>query len=321
LTKLNLGFITQIPLDYLHLVCLGVTRKLFRQWIKGKLPYRLKSRDSILIGDRLNSFRSHFSSDFPRKPRSILHIDHYKGTEFRALLLYSGVVALRGVISAPQYKNFLCFHTAMYILLSKNANNREWNNLAKNLLQLFVENSINLYGKEFAVYNVHGLLHIHEDALLHGSLDNASTFPFENYMQKLKSFIHSHNFHLEQVAKRILESEEILNDAVFKSFSKGTILHNACKKGNNCFMLNAGIIVVIRKCVEIRSSFFLVQKFNYISRVKEYPVDSRKLGIFKVMNLSNEYVLEIIPENVNCRLIKLPFKRYFICIPVLHTIK
>lgn len=47
--ELNLGLVTQFPLDYLHLVCLGVTKKLFRVWCKGKLPFRLSpsSRERI----------------------------------------------------------------------------------------------------------------------------------------------------------------------------------------------------------------------------------------------------------------------------------
>ena len=40
------------------------------------------------------------------------------------------------------------------------------------MLRLLVKESIELYGNAFAVYNVHSLLHIHEDALPYGSLDN-----------------------------------------------------------------------------------------------------------------------------------------------------
>ena len=46
------------------------------------------------------------------------------------------------------------------------------------MLRLFVNESIALNGNAFAVYNVHSLLHLHEYALLYGSLDNCSYFVF-----------------------------------------------------------------------------------------------------------------------------------------------
>lgn len=55
LNDISIGLISQVPLDYMHLVCLGVTRKLLRMWVKGKLPHRLPSRDTLLISQRLIS--------------------------------------------------------------------------------------------------------------------------------------------------------------------------------------------------------------------------------------------------------------------------
>lgn len=206
LSELKLGLVTQIPLDYLHLVCLGVTRKLFRTWVKGKPPFKLQSRDILMIGERLENFAKCFPNAFQRRPRSIVHVDHFKGTEFRSLLLYTGVVALKGILDKDRYRNFLFLHTAMFILLSPRASQPEWNELARNLLLLFVKSCLELYGSEFMVYNVHSLLHLHDDALIYGSLDNISTFPYESFMQNIKSYIHSHNFELEQVAGSLKEN-------------------------------------------------------------------------------------------------------------------
>jgi len=45
----------------------------------------------------------------------------------------------------------------------------------------FVEKSEEFYGKTFAVYNVHSLTHLPDDVEhFKGSLNNVSSFPFEN---------------------------------------------------------------------------------------------------------------------------------------------
>lgn len=41
LHELGIGFVSQFCLDYMHLVCLGVTRKLLMLWMRGPLNTRL----------------------------------------------------------------------------------------------------------------------------------------------------------------------------------------------------------------------------------------------------------------------------------------
>ncbi len=320
LSRIEMGLVSQVPLDYLHLVCLGVTRKLFRQWVKGKLPHRLQSRDTLRISERLKKMRSLFPSEFQRKPRSLLEIDHYKGTEFRSLLLYTGVPALEGIISLKKYKHFLLFHTAMLILLSPKADNQEWNSVAKKLLTKFVSRCLSLYGPEFMVYNVHGLLHITDDALKFGCLDNASTFAFESFMQKLKSFIHSHNYRLEQVVKRILESEILSLENPELPSNETWVPTRVCASGNNCYMLQNRNIVLIRRLVDIEKKLYVCQYFRSKYPVEHYPIDSSKLGVYDVTSLSPEISLKIDVNDVLYKYVLLPYRDRLICTPLLHTI-
>jgi hypothetical protein len=44
LTRIEIGMVSQIPIDYMHLVCLGVVKRLLLLWIKGPLKCRLGSR-------------------------------------------------------------------------------------------------------------------------------------------------------------------------------------------------------------------------------------------------------------------------------------
>ncbi len=83
LCRLELNMISQFPLDYMHLVCLGVIRKLVFIWIKGPLKTRLGPADVLRLGDNLVTIRKLVPTEFMRKPRSISEFQHWKATEFR----------------------------------------------------------------------------------------------------------------------------------------------------------------------------------------------------------------------------------------------
>lgn len=321
---ISIGLVSQVPLDYMHLVCLGVTRKLLRMWVKGKLPHRLPSRDVLLISKRLLRLRPFFPSSFQRKPRSLVEIDHFKATEFRTFLLYTGVVALKGIIDRKQYKCFLLFHCAIFILLSSNASEPEWNSLAKSYLCKFVENCCALYGREFLIYNVHNLLHINIDAVNYGNLDSISTFPFENFMQKIKHMLHSHNFKLQQVAKRVLEMQSLEREDKEPDKNNSLWFEHACKIGDNCFLHKSGDILVLTnlltKCKN-ENVRFEAQKYIIRSKLDEYPMDSSLLGIFVVEKLSDKFTIVINASDIVCTYFRMYLSDKVVCIPLLHTIK
>lgn len=92
LLQIQIGMISQIPLDYMHLVCLGVVKRLLLLWMKGPLHCRLGARiiDQISVG--LSALKNSIPSEFSRKPRSLREIERWKATEFRQFLLYTGMV-------------------------------------------------------------------------------------------------------------------------------------------------------------------------------------------------------------------------------------
>lgn len=56
------------------------------------------------------------------------------------------------------------------------------------------------------VYNVHKLVHIADDAKMHGQLDNISAFSFENLMRKLTKAVRKPSMTLWQVIRRWYEA-------------------------------------------------------------------------------------------------------------------
>lgn len=78
----NFGLVTNVPLVYMHLICLGVVKKLILLWKEGPLNTRISAKDIKCISDKLLLLQCITPSDFARKPRSLFDIKHWKSTEF-----------------------------------------------------------------------------------------------------------------------------------------------------------------------------------------------------------------------------------------------
>ncbi|KAL4134725.1 hypothetical protein QTP88_006447 [Uroleucon formosanum] len=108
----TLDIIQIFSLDYMHLCCLGVIKKLVCLWLsKGSKNIRL-SRQQINELNALHlSLRNYVTNDFPRKPRSLDEFSNWKATEFRLFVLYTGPVILKKVLNEKLYLNFLYMRT------------------------------------------------------------------------------------------------------------------------------------------------------------------------------------------------------------------
>ena len=151
--------------------------------------------------------KKYIPMEFSRKPRYHSEFDKWKATEIRLLLMYIGKIILKVIIDKVYYDNVLILSTALSTLVSADlVNSIENIEIARCMLRLLVKESIE---NAFAVYNVHILLHLHEDALLYGSLDNCSCFVFENYLHKLKLCIKSGKNTFIELTNKIWEHMHI----------------------------------------------------------------------------------------------------------------
>lgn len=69
--------VNSFPLNYMHLVTLGVMKKLINLWIHGPLIVRLPSWQIKKISLNLLSFKLSITNDFVRKPRKIEDVIHW----------------------------------------------------------------------------------------------------------------------------------------------------------------------------------------------------------------------------------------------------
>lgn len=87
LKELNVRFVSQFVLDYMHLVCLGIVRKMIILWMKEPLKSRLSANLLSVISENLSVLRQNLPRNFARKPRALSEFKLWKATEFRQFLL------------------------------------------------------------------------------------------------------------------------------------------------------------------------------------------------------------------------------------------
>ena len=157
------------------------------------------------ISFRLESLTGTLPSEFAHQPKSLEELKRWKATEFGQFLLYTGPVVLKGVINDNIYVHFLAFSVAISIFLNKHKIKDPTNiAYAKDLLTFFVQKAPEFYGKKFLVYNVHNLIHLHQDVEYFGeTLDAYSCFPFENHLQVLKRYVRNSRNPISQIVKKI----------------------------------------------------------------------------------------------------------------------
>ena len=207
LVRFGFDCIQQFPLDYMHLVCLGVVKRLLLVWKEGSRPFKLSAGQLLVISDSLSNMKGKFPSEFARQPRGIEEVRKWKATEFRQFLLYTGPIILKNILAKQYYEHFLSLSLAFRILLHSDDIKREHlKGYANDLLRYFVGKARELYGDTFTVYNVHSLIHICSDMeYFQCSLDEISAFPFENHLQVFKKIIRKSQNPLGQIIRRVAE--------------------------------------------------------------------------------------------------------------------
>ncbi len=344
LLEIGIGMVSQFPLDYMHLVCLGVTKRLLHFWLKGKGSYRISRSAVRVVSDNLEMLAPHMPHEFCRQLRGLKDWHRYKATEYRQILLYVGAVAFKGNLRDDVYDNFMLLQCAIYILASPTLC-KGYSDYANYLLQEFVKDCIDLYGQEFVVYNVHNLIHLAADVKQYGELDKFSAFKYENYLKTIKQRLRSTNKPLQQLYMRDKErmaldtKPKIRKIQVLFRQHYGGPMHNLhgkqykkvtakgftleVSRGNNCCEMEDGAVVIIKNIVDAEGQIHLVGSvFKDVTDWYLYPFPSSRLGIFKVSKLKS--IMQAWPlEQVRKKYVLLPLHNdgegTNVCIPLLHT--
>ena len=210
------GMVTKFPLDIMHMVFLGVVKRLLTLWYETKrYKWRMEDDNKRWIGECMesNCARS-CPSNFQRKPRSLDQYKQFKATEFRSFLLYVGPVVLQSKLDerGKLYKHFMLLCVAMRILLC-NRLREQYTDAAEDMLKLFVERFKKIYGCGEITYNVHSMIHLAQDVRWHGDLNKVNAFPFESHLGRMRKTLRRHGRVLQQMVKREYEHQHIIAKA------------------------------------------------------------------------------------------------------------
>lgn len=212
------GLVSYIPLEYMHLCCLVIMKFFLLFMVKGtNVPNscgstRLSKDQIININHRMNIAVQWLSTDFSRVPRDLNDFNTYKATELRQIMMYTRTFIFLNIVSQPVYNNFMILNILMRFLSCTNTVHSQ-NVYASMLAKHFLNTYGLVYGRGNVSYNVHSIIHLPQDALKYGVLDNFSAFIFENYLQHVKKIGQPGHSSLMQLYNRIKEEHEcnILN--------------------------------------------------------------------------------------------------------------
>ncbi|XP_072760814.1 LOW QUALITY PROTEIN: uncharacterized protein [Anoplolepis gracilipes] len=335
LEDLSIGMISQIPLDYMHLVCLGVIKRLLQLWIRGNKQNRLNAENINSISEYLMYIKHCIPSEFAKKPRTLDEIDKWKATELCQFLLYTGIVILKSAIPPIFYNHFLSLSIAIRIMADPQICTT-FLTYAHSLLLWFVSNYGTIYGKEYLSHNVHNLIHIANDVKTFGYLDNFSCFKYENNMQKIKNKIHQCGKPLEKVSNRIFEELQqpikqypILHYPIVVhknkkiSYVQYENFKIATTENDKCALLNDNSVIFILDVVEEKSTlFFRVKRFLNPKSLFTVPCASEKLDIYLILNTTISEIITVSLTDIKKKCLLLKYMNQadsYVTIPLLHT--
>ena len=342
----NFGMVSGFVLDVMHLCYLGVVKRilirLFSIKVKEKSA-KLSSREQSMFNDQLFKYKNYIPVEFSRKLEGgVKCILKWKATQYRLFGLYVGIVLFRcrKIVSYKFYTNFLKLSIALRLL---NTKGQEENiGFIRNLLHTFIEEAKVIYKKSFISYNVHNLMHIPDDYLNYGVLDDISAFDFENYLVcEVKNSVRAGFKPLVQIGKHVTRKNSVIPE---KHASLSSVLNSKCdhdESGNECLKVLRENGMVLKPSIKKCADSFVMMKNgdvgeiisihivenNIVLDLKKYtktnffknPIPSGDVGIFKLHTTST--TIKVNFYNILLKLLVLPYKICYIGIPILHSIQ
>jgi len=345
LEKLNYPMVTGFILDYMHLSCLGIMKRLIMCWKTGKtstknLHFRPDSRK--LFDQCCQRLSSHLCRDFNRKCEGgMKDIANWKASEYRLFMLYIGFIVLadENVASKEVYENFKLFSVAMKFLLRNDSGPHL--DFVQNLLIRFITGAVKIYGSSILCYIFHCVQHLPEDYKSFGNLDNVSAFKFESYLGvNVKGAVRSGFKPLNQIKKHVqnVNDSQYVKAAAFFNLSKplGTvnaqvqsfkklsygdkfniIKSDVVSRDNAILMKSGRIAIVVNLISEYGKIILEVRVFEQCNNLFTEPLGSKHIGILLVRTLGSSEKVAL--SEFKSKVLLLPHRNRYVAFVLPHT--
>lgn len=327
-------------LDFMHLCCLGIMKKLLEYWLTGSLNFRLDRRSREELARRMVALYSQVPFEFQRKPRSTQYFAKWKATEFRFFLLYCGPIVLKHLIRVQLYNHFMLLHVGCRVLCSEKLCHRHVY-FAKQYLTTFFIALKDYYGVASQILNAHHLIHLADDVINMGcSLLHLTAFPFESMLGKLKKCLRTPHRQLAQLCRRLYEGKGIRAKNIPQLPPMYAILkstHNCIKQirfkhflistsyPDNVVILQDETIVSINKIVQCPDGLRIEgQIWDKKKSIFNYPCDSAVLQMWELKDVPRHGGVSHMISDIDSKIVRLSLslcenspQRIFV-IPFLH---
>jgi hypothetical protein len=304
----SVPFFSGFPPDPMHLVFLGVTRRLFHYYFTAiphlRLPCRVPPSQLGVLSCEINILKKQFTKEFNRSIRPIEELEHYKASEYRNFLLYAGPFLFKRFLHRSYYHHFLLLHFSMYVFSSDYC--YVYFEHAKACVNRFVKQCRQLFGKQSLSYNFHCLSHLPHFISLYGTLDSFSCFPFENHLSILKRRLKSSRNLFQHSINTLLDIRQVFTSSSSSNLTFSTLAPN------NCAILNSSQIILIsniheNQCVSGYQLMFKNDLYDY-----PYKSSFLMIGIYS----QTATVLYGIPVK---KCLVYPYEHDFVIIPLVKN--
>jgi hypothetical protein len=300
--ELNIKMVSQFPLDFLHVVCLGTVRKIFIRLVGPNKPMFPKSRAKI--DEILEKINETLPSEIHRSLRDIKDVSTFKGHEWRLILLKLSPVLFKPTIPRKIYEHFLLL-TCSFSILCDPDNCIKFNRIAHSMLNKFNDELGELYDDSVYVPMVHQCIHFADEVLNQKKpCDKFSTWDFESYMTPLKDLIQGPRLPLSQIYRRITEyftcfdndeskSVTIKNGKNFLYYEGIRIETKSCK--DSFFLTKHKEVIVILKIIDFKKKQFVCRKLKMLNDFFTKPIAATKLNFYHTSTQysSDKFIIDI----------------------------
>ncbi|CAG0896317.1 unnamed protein product [Cyprideis torosa] len=187
--------------DVLHTVELGVMRHLCELWLDSsnhERDYYIPPDSKRELDRRILALK--VPGSIHRLPRSLNERKHFKGSEYRTLLLITFPLTLRGLLPKKFYEHFMLLSVSAHSLYYQRLGYAELAELNVRLRRFVLEFEA-LYGMRNCSYNVHQLLHVTACVYEWGPVTGYSMYTFECYNGILLNFFHGSRHPAVQISE------------------------------------------------------------------------------------------------------------------------